>query len=560
MKIEQKINELQELVSQYDTESFAGYFAFFIKKNLDPAADIDLNKFGSKLKDFLYLIALNAFSDKKGTEKFEFPENELAILADKLNEIKNFIYPQNLTEYSKESAIHEMAVRNHFDNGVLSYVEQDLEKLRRIFSPFEEKIIADFGLDVDFLIEVCKEIELISMIRTKHTMEFMFSKEFSDFNNRIQSKKMSFSESFDLLPEEIQDAFHSFNSKTYAHLMFKAEDLYHRLETEKVDKFLLLFSREALPDAGIRYYTAESPFESTPLLKLDGNYLSLYGKQLPISIYKLLYAHLFNDENYNIKLREHRENSLEEKVLVVFESFFYGKDTAFYTNYYVIDNHEQDILLLYRGNAIIIEVKASKLREPFRNVEKAIDRLKTDFKNSIQYGFDQCKRVEDFFYSDSMFDLKNDRKKALHTINPSEINNVFSIVVTLERFGCLQTDLGLLLEKEDDVDYPWCVYIDDLEIFLKALKQNSKNHINKFLDFLDYRRQMHNRMYSIDELDVCACYLQNPRNFKKLAETEDLFLTFSPYEQGDFDKLYWAGKLKFKEKALPDDFYKFGLK
>lgn len=203
--------------------------------------------------------------------------------------------------------------------------------------------------------------------------------------------------------------------------------------------------------------------------------------------------------------------------------------------------------------------QASKLREPFRDVEKAIHRLKSDFKNSIQYGFDQCKRVEDLFYSDSVFDLKNDRKKTLNTINPSKIQNTFSIVVTLERFGCLQTDLGLMLEKDDDIDYPWCVYIDDLEVFLKALKLNSKNHINRFLDFLDYRRQIHERMYSIDELDVCASYLQNPTNFKRLVNTNDLFLTFSPYEQGHFDQLYWAGKLKFNEKALPDEFYKFGL-
>ncbi len=481
-------------------------------------------------------------------------------MADKLNEIKDFIYPKKLTDYTRESVIHEMAVRNHFDNGVLSYVEQDLEKIRRVFLPFEEKIVQDFGLDINFLIDICKEIELISIIRRKHTMEFMYTKEFRDFNNNVRNKKMSFSESFDLLPEKIKDAFHLFNSKPYAYLMLSANDLYHSFEKEKVDRFLELVSIKPLPNSSIRYYTAESPFETTPILKLsDGNYLSLYGKQLPISIYKLLYSHLFNDGDYNVKLRTHRENTLEEKVSEIFKLFFHVSISRFCENYYVIDGFEQDLLILYKGNAIIIEVKASKLREPFRNVDKAIERLKTDFKNSIQYGFDQCKRVEDFFYSDSVFNLKNDRKKILETINPSEIQNVFSIVVTLERFGCLQTDLGLLLEKEDDVDYPWCVYIDDLEVFLKALKLNSKNHINRFLDFLDYRRQIHERMYSIDELDVCACYLQNPNNFKKFVETDDLFLTFSPYEQGDFDKLYWAGKLKFKEKALPDDYYRFGL-
>ena len=201
-----------------------------------------------------------------------------------------------------------MAVRNHFDNGVLSYVEQDLEKLRRVFSPFDEKIISDFGFDIDFLIEACKEIELISLIRGKQTMEFMFTKEFADFNDRIQGGKISASDSYDLMPEKIQDALDSFNSKTYAYLMFSASDLYHRLDAEKVDKLLRLVSIVPVSDNSIRYYTAESIFEKTPFLKLsNGNYLSLYGKQLPIAIYKILYTHLFNDNDTNVKLRKHRK-------------------------------------------------------------------------------------------------------------------------------------------------------------------------------------------------------------------------------------------------------------
>lgn len=561
MNIENKINELQELVSQYDTESFAGFFAFFIKRHPDPAAQIDLNKFESKLKDFLYLIGLNAFSEKRGNEKFEFPQNILGILADKLNDIKGFNNPKKVNDYTKESVIHEMAVRNHFDNGVLSYVEQDLEKIRRVFTPFEDKIIQDFGLDINFLIEVCKEIELISMIRRKHTMEFKHTDEFVEFSERVQSKKMGFSEAFDLLPENIQEAFHSFHSKTYAYLMLKAEDLYHRFETEKVDKFLALFSREPLPDASIRYYTAESPFELAPLLRFsNGQYLSLYGKQLPISIYKLFYAHLISDQKYNSKLRKHREKNLEHKVTDIFRYFFPKQEAFFYENYFIEKNYEQDLLIIFKGTVIIVETKAAKLREPFRDVDKAIIRLKDDFKDSIQYGFEQCKRVEDYFFDDNPFDITDEKGKILYKVNPNKINNIYSIVVTLERFGSLQTDLSLLLQKDDNIDYPWSIYIDDLEIFLLALKQNIKSPVSQFLNFLNLRREMHGRMYAIDELDVCATYLQSPLKFKSYSEATDTFLTFSPYEQGDFDKLYWANQLHFKEKALPDDFYRFGLR
>lgn len=560
MDIEKKIDELQQLVSNYDTESFAGFFAYFIKKRPDPFAEIDLNKFESKLKDFLYLIALNAFSEKKGAEKFRIPFDGLGLLANKLNEIKDFNRVKKMSDYTTESVIHELAFRNHFDNGVLSYVEQDLERLKNIFAPFDDKIVQDFGFDVGFLIDVCKEIELISIIRSKYLTEFSFTQEFSDFNDRIKNKGMPFSESFGLLPEDIQGAFHSFHAKPYASLMFTAEDLYHVLDKEKVGKFLLLFSCEAVPDVKTRYYSAESPFELTPILKLpDGNYLSLYGKQIPVSIYKRLFIEFGKEEKFKNKLLKHRENSLERKVVELFKYFFPPNDTFFYENYFIDKNFEQDLLIIYKGTAIIIETKASKLREPFRNIEKAITRLKDDFKNSIQYGFEQCLRVEDYFLDDIPFDIKDEKGNILYTVNPKKIHSVFSIVVTLERFGSLQTDLGFMLNKEDGEDYPWSVYIDDLEVFLLALKQNIKGSISRFLNFLKLRREMHGRMYAIDELDICATYLQNPEKFRQYSKFNNGFLTFSPYEQGDFDQLYWANRLRFKEKPLPDDFYRFGI-
>ena len=560
MEIEKKIDELQDLVSKYDIESFAGFFAYFIRKRPDAFADIDLNKFDSKLKDFLYLIALNCFSVKRGSKKIEHSTIELGALADMLNEIKRFNSVKDLNYYKRESVIHEMAFRNHFDNGVLSYVEQDIERLRTVFAPFDNKIIEDFGFDIDFLIEMYKEIELILMIRFKYVMEFSYTKEFVEFNRRVFSKEMEFPESFDLLPENIQQAFLAFQSKTYAYLMFTREDFYHRFAKEKVNKFLELFSCEPTTDNTIRYYSAQNPFELTPILKLSENsYLNLYSKQIPIAIYNKLYARFFKDENYNVKLRKHRELSLEKKVVEIFRSFFPTRETFFYENYSVEKNYEQDLLIIHKGSVLIIETKASKLREPLRDVDKAIKRLEADFKDSIQYGFEQCKRVEDYFFDKSLFDIKDKKGRFLYKVNPNRIHNIYSIVVTLERFGSLQTDLSLMLNKENDVDYPWSVYVDDLEIFLLALKYHNNNPTARFLDFLKLRREIHGHIYSIDELDICATYIESPKKFKRYSDNKEDFLTFSPYKQGDFDKLYFAGLLRFKEKSLPDNFYKFGI-
>ena len=553
MSLEDKIEELKEIVSKYDIESFAGFFAYFIKKRPDNSSEIELNKFKSKLKDFLYLIALNAFSNKKGNEKFELSGEIIGELAERVNSIKDYNHVTSFSDHTTESVIHEMAFRNHFDNGVLSFVEQDLERIRTIFLPFEKKIIEDFGFDIDFLIEIYKHIELISIIRFDYVMEFLHTKEFEEFNRQTQEKEISFSEAFELLPEKIQESFSSFQLKPHSYLMFTNEDLYSTFSKQKVDNFLKLFTCEPNPNINFNYYTEDNPFELKPILKLsNNNYLNLFQKQIPIAIYKQIYSYLLKDKKLFNKIRKHREKSLEKKTSEIFKSFFPSKGTFFYENYYVQDNYEQDLLIIYKGYAIIIEPKASKLREPFRNIEKAVTRLKDDFKSSIQYGYDQCKRVEDYFFGEETFEIRDNKKRILYKVNPNKIHSVYSIVVTLERFGNLQTDLGLMLQKENNNDFPWSVYINDLEFFLLTLKHHTNNSVSKFLNFLKLRREMHNHIYAIDELDICATFIKTPEKFKNYSKMNDTLLSFSPLEQEVFDQYYYAGKLQFKERPLPE--------
>ncbi|QIE58642.1 hypothetical protein G5B37_03420 [Rasiella rasia] len=561
MSLENKIEELKEIVSKYDLESFAGFFAFFLKKRPDSSSEIKLNKFKSKFKDFFYLIALHAFSDnKKGDEIFELSEKLIGELAERVNAIKDYNLEESSSDYTLESVIHEMAYRSHFDNGVLSYVEQDLERIKTIFHPFEKKINDDFGLDIHFLVEIYKHIELISINRFNEVTEFLQTKEFIEFNRRTQEKEISFSEAFILLPKKTQESFSSFQLKPHTFLMFTKEDLYLTFSKEKVDKFLKLFSCEPNPNINFNYYTEDNPFELKPILKLsDNNYLNLFQKQIPVAIYRHLYSHLLKDKKLYNKIRKHRENSLERKTIEIFKSIFPSKGSFFYENYYILNNFEQDLLIIYKGHAIIVESKASKLREPFRNVEKAVTRLKNDFKSSIQYGYDQCKRVEDYFLGSETFSIKDNKNRVLFKVNPNKIHSVYSIVVTLERFGNLQTDLGLMLQKNDKKKYPWSVYINDLEIFFLTLKYHTSNSLNNLFSFLKLRREMHNHLYAIDELDICAAFIRSPKKFKKFTKMNDTLLSFSPLEQELFDQYYYAGKLQFKEQPLPDDFLKLGI-
>jgi len=323
-------------------------------------------------------------------------------------------------------------------------------------------------------------------------------------------------------------------------------------EKEKVDKFLKVFSSEISHRNDFNFYTDLNPLEIAPILQVaDNKYLHICQKQIPIAVYRFLYNHILQvDKNHFDKIRKHRERSLESKVKNIFRNFFPKSESYFYENYYIQNNFEQDLLILNKGTALIIETKASKLREPFRNIEKAIVRLKEDFKDSIQYGYDQCQRVEKYFQAGKKFTIRDKNQNALFTVNPRKYHSVFSIVVTLERFGSLQTDLNLLLERKNNQNFPWSVYIDDLETFLLSITKVMSNPQGKFCHFLRQRQLLHGRVYSIDELDICGYYLNSPEKFNSIVSRSDSMAFFSPEMQGIFDDIYYAGGLCFKEQPI----------
>lgn len=543
----ERIEELRAMVSKYNTESFVGYFADFLRNERPNPAGNDLNKFGSRLTDSFYLIGLNIFSSNLGTEKFEFDPLLISRLAKKIEEIKRHYRIKKLNEYSKDAMIHEMAFRNHFDNGVLSFVEQDLERIRSTFLPFNQVIEQYFGFDVELAIDIYKTTELITKIRFEQITEFAKRDSYTSFLEAVNKSSISFENALKMLSEQDQNSLLSFANKPYSYLVFSKEDLYFAFPKEKVDCFLSTFSTALKSNKNFQYYTDSNPLELAPILEIGQNkYLHVCQKQLPIAIYKRFYSYLLLDTS-NDKVRRHREKSLEKKVIEIFKAFFPKNAAFFYENYYVEENAEQDLLILYSGFALVVEIKASKLREPFRDLPKAITRLKSDFAECIQYGYDQCQRVENLFFEGRPFRIRNVNGNVLYQLNPAKYHRIYSIVVTLERFGSLQTDLSLLLEKNPVGEYPWSVYINDLEIFLLSLKQLKRNPVSQLFQFLKSRTLLHGHVYAIDELDICANYINNERKFMRYAKDEEILVQFSPYEQSLFDSIYHAGRLHFKE-------------
>ena len=154
---------------------------------------------------------------------------------------------------------------------------------------------------------------------------------------------------------------------------------------------------------------------------------------------------------------------------------------------------------------------------------KAFPRIKRDYSNAIQLGYEQCKRVEDVLLSGRDIDIldADGMKKVHYHLRSKNTDAVWSIVVTDFKYGVIQTDLASLLDKEEDALFPWSVCIDDIEAFFLLMRKKLKGIAsNRFVEFLDYRERLHGHVLCSDELEICGWYLNDREQFKEYADRE----------------------------------------
>ncbi|MFV0571144.1 MAG: hypothetical protein ACK5M1_01775 [Xanthomarina gelatinilytica] len=562
--LEKKSREIQRLISRYTKESFVCFFADFIRHNPERSKDGFSHKLKSKLKDSLYLIMLRLSSEEEGVENLTYTKENDVILqkvADILLEIVSFYLSENYVDdyFNIENdrqklLIHEMAFKDYFQNGVLSYREQEVNKVIRLFRPYQDKIEERLNISLKTLIELCNHSEIFYREKSIKSKSFILDKGFDKLaresaNGMLESEE--FNEKLFQLSEHTQTSFLNFFEKPHDCLIFTKKDYYYFFEKKEVDIYCDLFSIDIEGVYNNLFYSHPNPLEEKPIIKINNNeYLNIYQKQLPTALYNLLYRTLTQTNKEKEQLNHRRGKVvLENHVLEVFKNFFKAsRHLKIFKNYYINDNvEEKDILIVENRVAYIIECKSSRYREPRRNTKQAFQRIKSDFEECIQKGYEQCFQVEQEILSNDEIIIKCENIKEV--MSTSEINEIFSIVVTSERFASIQADLGLLLKKNNKDVYPWSVSVDDLEVFISSLKIEFNNPIRKFSEFLEYRELLNERLVATDELDVCAMYLKNQRTFKELCESEDIIFT-DPLLQGYFDKLYFSKKLKLKTLNL----------
>jgi len=331
---------------------------------------------------------------------------------------------------------------------------------------------------------------------------------------------------------------------------YPSELVSENLPIEKVNIILKLLSITR-SQSDFLYYTSSrpgNPLYEKPIVDIGNGIFQVFEvKQVIHAVENLLEQICTSTKEDATKYVERKGKLLESIIIELFTKFFKADDLKVFQGYYV-DGNEQDILILWKKYAFIIEAKGYSLREPFRNPEKAFVRIKDDFNACIGYGYSQTRRIEKKFIDRVPLNITDKDGKLIEKIDTSQFEEDFSIIVNLKSFGQIQTNLSTLLtlENEDDV-YPWAVKLDDLEIFILTMIAKKKKPID-FVNFLLMRETLHGKLICSDELEICGAYLTNKLNQKTIDKT-DTIVTVP--DLGDiFDEQYHK-KMGFKnEKYL----------
>src|SRR5690606_17734635 len=292
-------------------------------------------------------------------------------------------------------------------------------------------------------------------------------------------------------------------------------------------------------DIDFLYYASTqpgNPLNTKPLINLEnGMYQVFEVKQVIHAIEGLLETLCTQNQSDITKFSKRKGKLLEDKTSNLFLTFF-GEEAKIYTEYYV-DGCEQDILVLWKQYAFIIETKGYLLKEPFRDPNKAYERIKRDFHKSLGNAYEQTKRVEQKFVNGEVLKITTKDGKLIEEIDTTQFEYDFSILVNREPFGQIQCDLSLLLGKDDDDVYPWAIKFDDLEVFLLTLKAKEKSPAIHLINFLLMREELHGRIYCSDELQICGAFLHRELTLSKVEKTDHHILT-TPDATAIFDTQY----------------------
>lgn len=532
MSLKEKSEQLKNLVSSYDAKWFLGDMSSLIHSGRDRAFD-ELGQLSSPMRQLYYLAGLNISTNSKNGIDYVYNPEKWKEIVTLLNEIEieyqkllfEFNDDDNFDEWKKIREVAIPSFLTYFNVGHLNFEEQIINWVVDLFTHFDDYLINEHGLITADFISFYENLDKLvqTNFQGHSTNNDLLRENWADYTSIESGYDESLPTFFrDSIPKEYEIRSKFMIDKGMKDRFYPKELISDNLTLDKVNKILEFISVKR-DEKDFTYYTEVNPgnpLYDYPIFDIENGMYQIFDvKQAIHSISNLLEQDVTKDNNRKNKYLKLKGNLLEENIINLFQQFF-GNDARIIKSYYINDC-EQDILVIWKEFAFIIEAKGYNLREPFRNPEKAFPRIKDDFKNCIGYGYEQTSRVEKIILEQKPLEIKNHKNEIIDVIDTKTISECFSIIVNINSFGLVQNDLSYLLGLGEDDIFPWAVTYDDLEIFILTLIAKGKKP-KYFIDFLIFREELHGKITCSDELEICGGYLSKQIDSKKIENIEKL--------------------------------------
>lgn len=526
-QITAKTRELQELLSTIDRTTAIPAFLITSYASL-MCPEYRFDRLVSRVKQVAYLIRLLLNSDGHcdiSTEEVEQITNilnDIQALYSNIHDDGSELKKDTLTEAQKKIIVAQACFANVHYNTELLYQEQELDRIKRVFMPFDKIISKNEGYSVQQLVDFYVD-----------TNRLVFEKASVGVKKLLFSKN-SIPHSISFISEDLESFYMPLD--LYKDFLIYPHDytmIDQSLAEKLLNKFSLSISNQLHEEKPIYYCQVDNPLINKPLIEFyNGGYILLYNIQLATAIY-----HYHERASYinPQSLSRAKARAVEEKSHQLLSKL--DKNGQSFINYSITPHgKEKDLLFVSQGVAFIVECKSNKMIEYSRDTDKAYLTISRNFNDSIKLGFEQAKEVEAAIRSDNCVKIyKKDSDKLLGCIDTSLIDETHIIIVSQERYSLIQNNPALLLHNDMHV-VPSCFCIDDLETIILTFCR-FENPFKEFCAYLNLKEQLSSRMLSLDELDFAGKFLID-RNVVEECIKDNHIYRIEDNDSQFFDVLY----------------------
>lgn len=550
--MDEQIKGLKAKLQKFNTKELLGiiglHFITFGNTAEDISQEADIfnkTKLVSPQKQYLYLAGLlmsteDLSSNAKDNDSARYDEIEDDIQDITSKYSKNFLninIGDSLEEQEelKKNLVSLDAFTSYFDTGILRYDEQTLSLMKKLYTPFDAYLEELTSLTIDDYIQfyqLVSESFRESLDAPKKPMQ-----QIVDFLDSLNPDAPDIELQYQRMLEFAQGGIGNDLQKSGDNLFtISTAAIYNKFGKKKGQILIDTFSLERR-ERPFLYYNSQNPFVEQPLCWVDKEQtLFIVHPQFVLNaIFNYVTEILENPKNtFSEKYKRTKANIVENLFVDGLKELLGGK-AQFYTN--VCEEpgtKEHDILVEFGNYIIVAEVKASKVREPFFNPEKAFVRIRDHFYSDSGIGgaYKQAIHLKKLLEKGDTITLyENKSPFSMHNLLKKTI---LPVVFTLNQFGGIAVNTSLLIEPEDGQPYPWVCNLHDLQN-VAEINRYLKKTPQDFIDYIIWRNLHHCGILSSDELDVIEGYYLEPRI--KNAKDENIF--FLPNGPSLIDKIYF---------------------